>query len=160
MIVILMGVSGSGKTRVGTLLAKETGWEFFDGDDYHSEENVSKMASGIPLTENDRALWLERLREILLATVERDQDCILACSALTEDFRRKLLNGLPEVKLVHLQGTYDTIKSRMERRSGHYFKPGLLKSQFETLESPETALRIEITASPDEIVEKIRQSLE
>lgn len=155
-----MGVSGSGKTRIGSQLAEELGWEFLDGDEYHGLEEVKKMASGIPLSEQDREVWLVVLRELLQARWDKDQDCILACSALTADFRRKLLKDFADVVLIHLHGDFEMIKKRMENRRGHYFRPELLKSQFETLESPVDVLRIEISKRPDEIVGEIREYLE
>jgi carbohydrate kinase (thermoresistant glucokinase family) len=160
MIVLLMGVSGSGKTRIGTQLAEELSWEFLDGDDFHGQEQVKKMASGIPLTEQDRELWLEVLRELLQDRREKSQDCILACSALTAEFRRKLLKDFPDVVLIHLHGDFKLITKRMKNRRGHYFRPKLLTSQFETLQSPVSVLRIDISKSPDEIVGEICEYLE
>ncbi len=157
MIIILMGVSGSGKTTVGSLLADELGWEFLDGDEYHSPGGVTSMASGIPLTEEDREPWLQILRQLL--SNRPDKNCILACSALTENFRRKLLKGYTEIELIHLDGDFDLIKKRMEKRRGHYFKAKLLESQFETLEEPKGVLAIDISKGLDEIVKEIRKHL-
>jgi gluconokinase len=158
MIIILMGVSGSGKTTVGSMLADGLGWEFLDGDEYHSPAGVTNMASGIPLTEENRKPWLQELRQLL--SNRADKDCILACSALTENFRRKLLKGYTDIELIHLAGDFDLIKNRMEKRRGHYFKAKLLESQFETLEEPEGVRAIDISKGPDEIVKDIRKYLE
>jgi gluconokinase len=159
MIIVVMGVSGSGKTKIGSQLAEELSWEFLDGDDYHSPEIVKKMASVVPLTEEDRKPWLGVLRKLIQTRWKGGQDCILACSALTADFRHKLLDGIPDVVLIHLDGDFSLIKKRMESRSEHYFKTELLKSQFNTLEPPEGVLRIDISKAPDEIVDEIREFL-
>jgi gluconokinase len=151
-----MGVSGTGKTRIGSQLAQALGWEFLDGDDYHRPAEVKKMASGIPLTETDRQPWLVILRNLLLDRVQKGQDSILACSALTSDFRNKLIAGFTNISIIHLLGDYDLIKARMEERKGHYFNPDLLMSQFEALEPPEGVFTVDIAKKPDEIIEEIR----
>jgi 6-phosphogluconate dehydrogenase len=152
---LLMGVSGSGKTAVGKLLANQLGWDFFDADDFHPPENIAKMAGGIPLTDSDRAPWLDALHELISSRLKADSPAVLACSALKERYRQRLLEGNEGVQIVYLKGSYDLIWSRMEKRTGHYMKPHMLKSQFEALEEPADALTVEIALPLDEIVERI-----
>ena len=152
--IILMGVSGSGKTSVGTALAARLGWDFFDGDDFHSPENVAKMANGIPLNDNDRAPWLAALNAKIRECMANQRPGVLACSALKQQYRKRLLAGNPGVQIIYLKGDYDLIAARMMARS-HYMKPGMLQSQFDTLEEPADAITIDIEAPVDRIVEKI-----
>ena len=161
MIVLVMGVAGAGKTTVGSLLAKELNWTFADADSYHSPENVKKMAAGIPLTDADREGWLTRLRELILSWEAADENAVLACSALKEAYRHKLMVS-SNVKLVFLRGGFALIHERMLQRPGHYMNPDLLHSQFETLEEPtnETAVVIDVSAPPAELVRGIRTALE
>src|SRR5947209_3994404 len=114
MIVIIMGVSGCGKTTVGVLLAKQLGWSFFDADDFHSDANKAKMHAGIPLTDEDRVPWLASLRSLLRENSSEGKSMVLACSALKEQFRQELSAGLPNVKLVYLKGDRDLIAKRLE----------------------------------------------
>jgi gluconokinase len=158
MIIILMGVSGSGKTTVGQLLANELGWDFFDADDFHSPENREKMSHGIPLTDEDRADWLQILQDILKKRVKGHCSCVLACSALKEKYRKVLFIN-KDVHFVYLRGTYRQIMERLANRQAHYMAPSLLASQFETLEEPEGSLNIDITIGPKEIVHIIRKEL-
>ncbi len=143
MIVILMGVSGSGKSSVGEALAQAWQRPFFDGDDFHPVENVAKMAAGLPLNDADRAPWLARLRQLIDQHLADGQDAILATSALKATYRQTLGCDQPEVLLVYLRGSYDQILNRMTRRS-HFMPPALLQSQFDTLEPPENALVLDI----------------
>jgi gluconokinase len=152
---ILMGVAGSGKTAVGKSLAKFLGWNFFDADDFHPPANIAKMAGGIPLDDSDRAPWLDSLHDLISSSLTANRPAILACSALKERYRQRLLEGNPGVKIVYLKGSYDLIWSRMEKRSDHYMKPQMLKSQFDALEEPTDALTVDIALSVDEIVGKI-----
>ena len=158
MIIILMGVAGSGKTTIGSLLAQELNWDFYDADDLHSESNRDKMSQGIPLTDEDRAGWLLVLRDLLIRNDEAGRSTILACSALKESYR-ELLNINKNVKFVHLQGTYEQIEERLKNRAGHYMSAKMLASQFEILEVPKNVLVIDITNSPREIVTLIRKGL-
>lgn len=153
--VIVMGVSGCGKTRVGKTLAGSLRWDFYDADDFHPPANVAKMAAGIPLDDADRAPWLDSLHELVSSSLSADRPAVLACSALKERYRRQLMDGISGVKLVHLKGSYDLIWSRMEKRAEHYMKPHMLKSQFDALEEPLDALTMEITMPVNEIVQKI-----
>lgn len=156
---IVMGVSGSGKTSVGKKLAERLGWDFYDGDDFHPPENVAKMADGIPLEDSDRAPWLASLSELISFSLKTDTPGVLACSALKERYRQQLLDGNDGVQVVYLKGSNDLIWSRMERRTDHYMKPDMLKSQFEALEEPSDALAADISMSVEEIVQKIISEL-
>ena len=157
---IVMGVSGSGKTSVGKSLAKHLGWDFYDADDFHPPENVAKMAKTIPLTDSDRAPWLAALHELISSSLARNLPGVLACSALKERYRQKLLEGNDGVRLIYLKGSYDLIWSRMSARKDHYMKPHMLQSQFETLEEPVNALIVDVTPSVDEILKVILQNIE
>ncbi len=158
MIIVLMGVTGSGKTTVGKLLAAELGWRYYDADDFHAPANVEKMKLGVPLDDADRKPWLETLRDLIRKCLEQSENCILACSALKESYRDYLLLS-DEVHLVYLRGSYDLIQQRLTDRSGHYMNPKLLRSQFEILEEPQGRLAIEISLPPAEIVKTIREQL-
>jgi gluconokinase len=152
---IVMGVSGSGKTSVGKLLARHLGWDFYDADDFHPPENVAKMAKGISLSDSDRAPWLASLHDLISCNLQKNQPCVLACSALKERYRQQLLDGNQDVQIVYLKGSYDLILARMSTRRYHFMKPRMLQSQFETLEEPSNALVIDITVSVEEIVREI-----
>jgi gluconokinase len=158
--LLVMGVSGCGKTRVGKALAEKLGWDFYDADDFHPPENVARMARGIPLDDSDRGPWLAALHELISASLRAGKPGVLACSALRERYRRRLLEGNPDVLVVYLQGNYDLIWSRLEKRSGHYMKPQMLKSQFEALEEPANALTVDIARPVDDIVQEIAQRVE
>lgn len=153
-----MGVSGSGKTVVGQALARRLGWDFYDADDFHPPQNIAKMAGGIPLTDADRAPWLASLNSGLVAAMAENRPCVLACSALKQQYRQVLQAGLGQVQLVHLVGSYELILGRMQSREGHYMKPDMLQSQIDALEPPAGALSIEITLPVDQIVEKIMET--
>ena len=152
---IVMGVSGSGKTSVGKALADHLGWDFYDADDFHPPINISKMAGGIPLDDSDRVPWLAALHNLISSNLKKNQPCVLACSALKEHYRQKLLEGNKDVQLVYLKGAYDLIWSRISMREDHYMKPHMLQSQFDALEEPVNALTIDISSSADEIVREI-----
>jgi gluconokinase len=160
MIVVLMGVSGSGKTTVGRLLARELGWTFLDADDYHPAANVEKMRQGIPLNDDDRRPWLEALRRRIGEARGRGENVVLACSALKHAYQHYLQDEAPEsVRLVHLSGSEALIRRRLAARTGHFMNPGLLHSQFETLEPPEHALRVDVAGAPEEVAIRIRRGL-
>ena len=158
MIVIMMGVTGSGKTTVGSLLAKELGWEFADADDFHSASNKEKMSRGIPLDDADREPWLEALRAALLQWSAERRNVVLACSALKKIYRDRLKIS-SEVKFVYLKGSYEVIYQRLLSRHGHFATEEILKSQFEALEEPEDAIVVEVGGTPEEIVSDIRDRL-
>ena len=159
MIIILFGVSGSGKSLIGRLLATELGWEFYDADQFHPLDNIEKLKQGIALTDEDRGPWLERLCELLQVIRGQGRDAVLACSALKESYRRRL-ELCAEVKLVFLKGDYALIERRLRERQGHFMNPELLRSQFETLEEPQGgALVVDVTPDPYEIVKIIMSEL-
>ena len=158
--VIVMGVAGSGKTSVGASLASRLGWEFYDADDFHPPENIAKMASGIPLDDSDRAPWLAALHELISTSLQQNHPGVLACSALKERYRRQLLNGSRNVRLIYLKGSYDLIWGRISARTDHYMKPHMLQSQFETLEEPADALTLDVSMPVDELVQEILKQME
>jgi gluconokinase len=162
VIVIVFGVSGAGKTTIGQLLAEELGWRFYEADDFHPQANIDKMRQGVPLTDEDRSPWLERLRELINRCLATGENAILACSALKEAYRRHLRVNA-DVKLVFLQGNYELIANQLRRRREHFMKPTLLKSQFADLEEPqpgEGAVVIELGRTPAELVQEIKRKLE
>jgi gluconokinase len=162
MIVVLMCVSGSGKTTIGTLLAERMNTSFADADDYHSPANKAKMAAGHPLTDQDREPWLETLNTLLLQWFEAGKGGILACSALKDVYRKTLVRGLPSsaYAFVWLDGSKQMIAERLAERKDHYMNPDLLDSQFATLEPPADALRITNDRAPDAVVDQIMNHLE
>lgn len=157
--VIVMGVAGSGKTTVGQALAQRLGWDFYDADGFHPIENISKMASGIPLDDSDRAPWLASLHALIAASLKEERPAVLACSALRESYRQRLLEGNNDVLVVYLKGNYDLIWSRLSARRDHYMKPQMLRSQFDVLEEPTDVLTMDITMSMEEIVGAIVEHL-
>jgi gluconokinase len=159
MIIILMGVSGSGKTTVGRLLARDLGWPFYDGDDFHPQANIDKMRQGIPLTDADRDSWLTALRQQITALIANHQSAVLACSALKQAYRDRLRGDQPEVRFIYLKGDYALIRRRLRKRRGHFMKADLLTSQFAALEEPQGVPTVDIAQAPEAIVECIKQAL-
>jgi gluconokinase len=159
MIVVLMGVSGAGKTTIGAALAASLGFDFLDGDDWHPRANVAKMAAGLPLEDEDRWPWLDRLNAELAARQARGKSAVLACSALKEKYRERLTRGLAHVELVFLHGSLELIRDRLTARQHRYMPAALLESQFGALEPPERAIRVDVALSPRECVERISASL-
>ena len=153
-----MGPAGSGKTTVGELLAGQLGWEFADGDNFHSPGNIEKMARGAPLDDNDRIPWLDAIREAMGQWNAQRRNVVLACSALKKSYRERLQINFA-VKLVYLKGTYDLLRERLHSRRGHYATEQLLASQFADLEEPEDAITVDVAHSPEEIVAEIRRQL-
>ncbi len=158
MIIVVMGVSGSGKSTVGSRLADELGWAFYDADDFHNEANRNKMSQGIPLTDDDRSTWLASLQDLIQTNINAEISIVLACSALKESYR-SILKVHEQVRFVYLKGTFAEIESRLKNRTGHFMPVKLLKSQFETLEEPINAFTVDLTHSLEEIIQIIRKGL-
>ncbi len=175
MIIIVMGVSGSGKTTIGKLLADTLEWEFSDADTFHSPENVEKMRRGIPLSEADRMPWLQDLQTAIKHWLQENKNVVLACSALKDSYRQILVldsdrsanangdsfaNAKGErIKLVYLKGSYELIQMRLQERSNHYMSEKLLNSQFYTLEEPSDTISMDVSQPPQVIVQNIRTAL-
>jgi len=154
VIVIVMGVSGCGKSAVGALLAQRLGVEFLDADEFHPPGNVAKMAAGVPLDDEDRRPWLERLNTEL----RKRNDAVLACSALKESHRAILAKGT-DCRFVHLRGSIELIRSRLQQRRHRYMPASLLESQFAALEPPARAIEVDVAEAPEDCVEAIAAAL-
>jgi len=159
MIVILMGVSGAGKTTVGQELSTRLKWRLFDADDFHPPANIEKMSRGVPLEDADRWPWLDRLNGMVREADARGESVLLACSALKSRYRDRLAAGCARVSWVFLKGDFELIESRLKARKGHYMKAGLLQSQFAALEEPSDALVADISGEPAEICSRLMQQL-
>ena len=159
MVVVLMGVSGAGKTTVGELLAAQLGWPFHDGDRFHPPANVAKMSRGVALTDEDRWPWLEALRDHIRALGAEGRSAVVACSALRASYRDRLLAGSEHARLVYLKGSYDLLDERLRARAGHFFDARLLASQFEALEEPADVIVVDVGQSPERVVAEIRRRL-
>jgi gluconokinase len=153
--IVVMGVSGCGKSTVGMHLGAALSWDFYDADDFHPAANVNKMASGIPLDDDDRLPWLKALHDLIARCLKERRPGVLACSALKQRYRDLLLAGNANTRLVYLRGDYETILRRMERRIEHYMKPEMLRSQFEDLEEPDDTLTVDASLNVDEITRKV-----
>lgn len=158
MFILIMGVTGSGKTTVGERLSVDLGWPFFDADDFHPPANVRKMAEGIPLTDEDRAPWLETLQHLVAEHEARGEDGVLACSALKESYRTILASGA-HLAVVYLKAEPDLIRARLADRHGHYMSPSLIESQFDDLEEPQAAVTVPADWAPEHIVAEVRVEL-
>lgn len=159
MVVIVMGVSGAGKTTVGRALAASLGWRFVDADDLHPQSNIAKMAAGVPLTDEDRWPWLWMLSGLIGAALKQGDDVVLACSALKASYRQVLAVDPARVRWVYLDAPREVLAKRLSQRHGHFMPPSLLDSQLATLELPEDALRVDVTPPPDVVVKRIREAL-
>ncbi len=159
MIIILMGVSGSGKTTIGSLLAGRLGWPFYDGDDFHPPANIAKMRQGIPLTEDDRAPWLAALHAKIDELLAAGQSAVIACSALTRLDRTELVGVDRGVQLVYLHAEFEVLRQRLAARHGHFFTPSLLASQLATLQEPTDVYTVNADQEPAAIVDTIVQHL-
>jgi gluconokinase len=158
MILVVMGVTGTGKSTIGKLLASRLLLPFFDADDFHSKESVSKMSLGIPLTDDDRYPWLQSLSGLLQS--HQAKGVVLACSALKEEYRKILQQGLEEkIRWIYLEGSKAIIRERMKSREGHFMPATLLDSQFATIEKPSYAYCFSIEKDPATIVNEILETL-
>jgi gluconokinase len=158
VVILLMGVSGAGKTTVGGLLSSQLGWEFVDGDDFHSASNVEKMRSGVPLTDTDRGPWLETLLALIAARIAAGKNIVLACSALKSVYRERLQIA-PEVHLVYLRVDQTALHERLRARRGHFMTERMLESQLEALEEPKQGLVVDGDQLPVQVVAEIRANL-
>jgi gluconokinase len=155
VIVIVMGVSGSGKTTIGEALAARLGWRYLDADDYHPAANVAKMAAGTPLQDDDRWPWLEEINSIL----EKQDDAVLGCSALREAYRQRLTAGLRDYRIAYLKGSFELLSRRAAGRQHRFMPASLLKSQFETLEPPRGAIEVDVAQPVEACVQQILRAL-
>jgi gluconokinase len=160
MILIVMGVSGAGKTLIGEMLGERLGCSFVDGDVFHSEANKAKMAQGVPLTDDDRWPWLAAIRAAIEEKVRAGQSLIVGCSSLKRAYRDVLCGGAQGdgiVRFIYLKGSFDVLHERLATRGRHFFNPALLQSQLDTLEEPgdDEAITVSIELSPQEIVDEV-----
>ncbi len=161
--LIVMGVSGAGKSTIGEALARRLGWRYEDGDKFHPPGNVAKMSAGQPLTDDDRWPWLQAIADEIDRLSASGERAVVACSALKRAYRDILVHGRDDVRIVYLKGTQQLIASRLARRKGHFMPPGLLTSQFKTLEPPgadERPITVPIDATVDAIVDNIVRQLD
>lgn len=159
MVVILMGVAGSGKTTIGRQLASELGWEFADADDFHPPANIAKMSAGQPLDDQDRAPWLAALRAHIDAHLASGRGAVVTCSALRDRYRARLQADPHQVRFVYLKGSREQLWSRISSREGHFMKADMLDSQLAMLEEPADALVVDIAPPPAQILATIRRGL-
>jgi gluconokinase len=158
IFVIFTGVTGAGKTTVGKLMARDLGWRFYEGDNFHPAANVEKMRRGEPLTDRDRRPWLDAMRAVIQAALEDGENGILACSALKRSYRARLRVS-EHVIFVHLAVTPAVIHRRLEHRKGHFMNSSLVESQFATLETPQTAFSLDASLPPAVLVRQVRRAL-
>ncbi|MCG7914562.1 MAG: gluconokinase, GntK/IdnK-type [Candidatus Thiodiazotropha weberae] len=160
MIIIVMGVSGSGKSTVGRLLAEKTGWRFIEGDHYHPAENRAKMAEAEPLNDQDRQPWLASLANLIDRQLQMDRSAVLSCSALKQVYRDQLMRSPEAVQFVYLEGSYELILARLKQRPDHFMRVELLQSQFDDLEPPSNALTLPIDQPADTIADQIMKHMQ
>jgi gluconokinase len=161
VIIVICGVAGVGKSTVGQLLAEELHWKFYEADNFHSAANIEKMAAGIPLTDEERRPWLDKLRESIERSHAAEENAVLACSALKKAYRDRLRVS-EEVKFIFLRGNRQQITQQLRDRRGHFLSPALLDSQFADLEEPqpeEHVLTVELGSSPQDLVDLIKTKL-
>jgi gluconokinase len=159
MVVLLMGVTASGKSTVGRLLAARLGWTFHDGDDYHPAANVEKMSHGIPLTDEDRVPWLDTLNGVMRGHVQEGTGAIVASSALKAAYRERLSRGVTGLRVVFLKGEPEILQARLDARTDHFMPRTMLPSQLATLEEPHDAVIVDAGLSPETIVGLIVERL-
>jgi gluconokinase len=159
MVIVLMGVSGAGKTTIGRMLADALRWRFCDADDLHSPANKAKMAQGIALTDADRAPWLTSVWRFIASSLTANANVVLACSALKQAYRDRIVVDPQRVKIVYLKGSRELIAGRIAERRHHFMNKNLLDSQFDTLEEPRDTVVVDVDAPPEAIVANIRQQL-
>ena len=157
LVVVLMGVAGSGKSTVGEALSRALGWPFRDADSFHPPANVEKMSRGVPLTDADRAPWLESLHDTIALAISRRESLVVACSALKEQYRQQLRGGLRSVRFIYLQAEPALLRDRLAARTGHFAGPALLASQLRDLEPPADALVLPADAAPESLVAAARR---
>jgi gluconokinase len=160
--LIMMGVSGSGKSTIADKLAERIGWRSVDGDKFHPASNIAKMSAGHPLTDEDRWPWLKAIAAEIDRSCKTGEKAVIACSALKRSYREILVHGRNDVRIIYLDGSQQLIAERLARRRGHFMPPGLLESQFKTLEPPdqsENPVTVSIDSAPDDIVHNIIQQL-
>lgn len=156
MIIILMGVSGSGKTTVGQLLSQRLQWSYHDGDDFHSTENIDKMSNGIALSDNDRQDWLNTITELLNQLTHHQHNAVISCSALKQHYREQLDIDPTQIQFVYLRASKQLLQQRLKARQNHFMHSDLLPSQFDCLEEPDDVFTIDAHQSPQRIVDLIR----
>jgi gluconokinase len=159
MVIVVMGVTASGKSTVADALSRVLGWPIYEGDDFHPPENVEKMRRGIPLDDRDRAPWLDALHGVIRRTLEAREHAVITCSALRKAYRERLHRGLTGVRFIHLAVPKGELEERLRERTNHFMPPSLLDSQLETLEPPTEALWVEGDQPPETIVLRIREAL-
>ncbi len=160
MIIVVMGVTGAGKTTISRRLSRELGWPVEDADSFHPRANVEKMRRGVPLDDEDRRPWLAAIHAAVAARAASGENLVLACSALKDAYRAAIGRGLPDVRFVYLRATPGLAASRLAHRPHHFMNPVLVQSQFETLEEPRDAVVVDASRPPTEIVARIREELE
>jgi gluconokinase len=158
MVIVILGVSGAGKTTIGQALAQRLHFDFFEGDDFHPPANKTKMQAGIALTDVDRQPWLESLRDLIAGILARQGNAVVTCSALKRSYRDVLRRD--GVRFVYLNARREVIRERLAHRTGHFFNADLLDSQFATLEAPRNALVVDVEQTPAEIVRQIRRQIQ
>lgn len=159
MIVVVMGVSGSGKSTIGKLLAASLDWEFSDADTFHSVANIEKMSHGIPLSDADRMPWLEKLRSAIAQWLLEDKNVVLACSALKSSYRQILWQDSQHMRLVYIKSSFDLLQKRLQQRQNHFMAINLLQSQFDILEEPEDSIQVDAAQSATVSIQQIREKL-
>jgi len=159
MIILVMGVTGSGKSTVGAMLAASLHWEFIDADSFHPQTNIQKMSRGIPLDDTDRGPWLQALHQAISRWLQEGKNVVLACSALKSSYRQRLFPDRSHMRLIYLEGSLELLASRLDQRQNHFMNKSLLQSQLDMLEVPEEGVRVDVSQPPEVIVQQIKKSL-